>query len=70
MTPLFPVSLVRVVQWVGGADDAFKSIFPGIVAVEWIFIVDPLKSNLSPKTLQSSNYNTLMARLTMWGTAD
>ena len=46
MTPLFPVSLVREVQWAGGVDDAFWSIFPGIVAVDWIFIVDPLKSNL------------------------
>ena len=46
MTPLFPVSLVRVVQWVGGADDAFEGIFPGIVAVDWIFIEVPLKSNL------------------------
>ena len=46
ITPLFPVSLVREVQWAGEVDDAFWSIFPGIVAVDWIFIVDPLKSNL------------------------
>ena len=54
ITPLFPVSLVREVQWAGGVDDAFWSIFPGIVAVDWIFIVNPLKSIYVTKTLHSS----------------
>ena len=54
MTPLFSVSLVREVQWVRGVDDAFWSIFPGIVADDWIFIVNPLKSIYVTKTLHSS----------------
>ena len=45
MTPLVPVSWVRVDQWVGGAD-AFEGIFPGNVAVDWIFIEVPFNSNL------------------------
>ena len=45
MTPLVPVCWVRVAQSVGGAD-AFEGIFPGNVAVGWIFIEVPLNSNL------------------------
>ena len=44
ISPLYPVSMVREVQWARGVGDALWSIFPGNVADDWIFIVDPSKA--------------------------
>ena len=53
MTPLVTVCWVRVAQSVGGAD-AFEGIFPGNLAVGWIFNEVPRNSNFCHQDLHVS----------------